>query len=157
MSVSVHRLPFWTIAAPILAGALCVALQGELGLVAVAALVVALGAPAALVGVVVAAIVLLPESVTAIRAARQDQLQTSINLALGSGVASIGLTIPSVSLIAWWTETPLALGVSAGGAILLALSFMMALITYGTGRANLLSGVVHLILLAMWLFLIIVP
>ena len=75
----------------------------------------ALGAPAALVGVVVAAIVLLPEGLTAIRAARQDQLQTSINLALGSGVASIGLAIPSVSLIAWWTETPLALGVSQVG------------------------------------------
>jgi Ca2+:H+ antiporter len=119
--------------------------------------VAAVGAPPALVGVLVAAIVLLPEGLTAVRAARQDQLQTSINLALGSGVASIGLTVPTVSLIAWWTDTPLALGVSSGGAALLVLSFMMALITYGTGRVNLLAGVVHLILLAMWLFLIVVP
>ena len=108
-------------------------------------------------GVIVAAIVLLPEGLTALRAARDDQLQTSINLALGSGVASIGLTVPIVAAIAWWTNSPLALGVTPGGAILLALSFMMALITYGTGRATLLSGVVHLIMLATWLFLIVVP
>jgi Ca2+:H+ antiporter len=117
----------------------------------------ALHAPPALVGVIVAAIVLLPEGMTAIRAALDDQLQTSINLALGSGVASIGLTVPAVSLVAWWTGTPMALGVTPGGAVLLALSFMMALITYGTGRASLLSGIVHLILLATWVFLIIVP
>jgi Ca2+:H+ antiporter len=121
------------------------------------AAVAGLGAPPALVGVIVAAIVLLPEGMTAVRAARDDQLQTSINLALGSGVASIGLTVPTVSAVAWWTGSPMALGVSPGGAVLLALSFMMALITYGTGRASLLSGVVHLILLATWLFLVIVP
>jgi Ca2+:H+ antiporter len=119
--------------------------------------VAAAGAPPALVGVIVAAIVLLPEGMTALRAARDDQLQTSINLALGSGVASIGLTVPTVSLVAWWTGSPMELGVSPGGAVLLALSFMMAMITYGTGRASLLSGVVHLILLATWLFLIVVP
>lgn len=121
------------------------------------ATVAALGAPPALVGVIVAAIVLLPESMTAMRAAREDQLQTSINLALGSGVASIGLTVPTVSVVAWWTGSPMALGVTPGGAVLLALSFMMALITYGTGRASLLSGLVHLILLATWLLLIVVP
>jgi Ca2+:H+ antiporter len=119
--------------------------------------VVGLGAPPALVGVIVAAIVLLPEGMTALRAARDDQLQTSINLALGSGVASIGLTVPTVAAIAWWTGTPLELGVTPGGAMLLALSFMMAMITYGTGRASLLSGIVHLILLATWLFLIVAP
>lgn len=117
----------------------------------------AIGAPPALVGVIVAAIVLLPEATTALRAARDDRLQTSINLALGSAVASIGLTVPAVAAVAWYTGTPLQLGVSPGGAILLALSFMMALITYGTGRATLLSGVVHLILLATWLFLIVAP
>lgn len=117
----------------------------------------ALGAPEALVGVIVAAIVLLPEAATALRAAVQDRLQTSINLALGSAVASIGLTVPTVAAIAWWTGTELALGVDPMGAVLLTLSFIMALITYGTGRASLLSGVVHLILLAVWLFLIVVP
>ena len=116
-----------------------------------------LGAPPALVGVIVAAIVLLPEAMTAVRAALDDQLQTSINLALGSGVASIGLTIPAVSLVSWWTNNPLALGVTSGGAVMLTLSFMMALITYGTGRASLLSGIVHLILLATWVFLVVAP
>lgn len=116
-----------------------------------------MNAPPALVGVLVAAIVLLPEGMTAIRAALNNQLQTSINLTLGSAVASIGLTVPAVSLVAWWTDHPLALGVDPGGAALLALSFIMAIITYGTGRATLLSGVVHLILLATWVFLILVP
>jgi Ca2+:H+ antiporter len=117
----------------------------------------ALGAPAAIVGVVVAAIVLLPEAATAIRAALENRLQTSINLALGSAVACIGLTIPTVAFVSWWTGTPLQLGVTPGGAVLLALSFMMALITYGTGRANLLSGLVHVILFFTWVFLIFAP
>lgn len=119
--------------------------------------VAGIGAPPTLVGVIVAAIVLLPEGATALRAAREDRLQTSINLALGSGVASIGLTVPAVAVIAWWKQLPLELGVSPGGAVLLALSFMMALITYGSGRSSLLSGVVHLILLATWLFLVLAP
>lgn len=119
--------------------------------------VTALGAPVALVGVIVAAIVLLPEAATALKAALADRLQTSINLALGSAVASIGLTVPTVAVIAWFTGTPLALGVDPLGAVLLLLSFIMAIITYGTGRASLLSGIVHLILLAIWLFMIVVP
>ena len=119
--------------------------------------VAAMGAPNTLVGVIVAIIVLMPEAATAIRAALADRLQTSINLALGSGVASIGLTVPTVALIAWWTDTPLELGVSPGSAALLGLSFLMAMITYGLGRASLLSGVVHLILLAMWLVFLITP
>jgi len=117
----------------------------------------ALSAPDALVGVIVAAIVLLPEAMTAVAAARANQLQTSINLALGSAVACIGLTIPTVAFVAWMMDMPLMLGVSPGGAVLLALSFMMAMITYGTGRTNLLSGLVHLILFATWLFLLFLP
>ncbi|MCL2779751.1 MAG: hypothetical protein FWD73_17300 [Polyangiaceae bacterium] len=119
--------------------------------------VAAIGAPSALVGVIVAAIVLMPEATTAVRAALADRLQTSINLALGSAVASIGLTVPIVALISWWTGTPLELGISASGSALLVLSFMMAIITYGIGRASLLSGVVHMILLAMWLVFLISP
>jgi Ca2+:H+ antiporter len=117
----------------------------------------AAGAPDALVGVIVAAIVLLPEAMTAVAAARANQLQTSINLALGSAVSCIGLTIPAVAFVAWTMDMPLMLGVSPGGAVLLALSFMMAIITYGTGRTNLLSGLVHLILFATWLLLLFLP
>jgi Ca2+:H+ antiporter len=117
----------------------------------------AIGAPEAVVGVVVAAIVLLPEALAAMSAALADRLQTSINLALGSGVASIGLTIPVVAAVSWWTGVPLELGVTPGGSALLTLSAVMALITYGTGRASLLSGAVHLILFAVWVFLLFSP
>jgi Ca2+:H+ antiporter len=99
----------------------------------------------------------MPEATTAVRAALADRLQTSINLALGSAVASIGLTVPTVGLIAWLTDMPLELGISPGGSALLALSFLMAMITYGIGRASLLSGVVHLILLCMWLAFLVTP
>lgn len=117
----------------------------------------ALGAPAALVGVIVAAIVLMPESGAALRAAAHNRMQPAINLALGSGVASIGLTVPTVALVAWWYDMPLALGVSAGHSVLLALGFAVAMLTYGTGRTNILSGIVHLVLAATFVFTIFAP
>jgi Ca2+:H+ antiporter len=115
------------------------------------------GAPIRLAGVIIAAIVLLPESVTALRAARRNQLQTSINLALGSAVACIGLTVPSVTVIATVMHQPLALGVDTGPAVMLGLCFLVAMLTYGQGRTNLLSGFVHLVLLASYIFMIFVP
>jgi Ca2+:H+ antiporter len=117
----------------------------------------AAGAPIAIVGVIIAAIVLMPEAATALRAAADNRLQTSINLCLGSGIASIGLTIPVVVLVAWWLGQPLVLGVGPADMLLLGLSCLMASITYGLGRTNLLSGVVHLILFATWVFLIFRP
>jgi Ca2+:H+ antiporter len=119
--------------------------------------IAAAGAPVKLAGVIVAAIVLLPESAAALRAARRNQLQTSINLALGSAVASIGLTVPSVTVIATWLDQPLALGIDNESTLLLLLSFMVAILTYGQGRTNLLSGFVHLVLLASYVFLIFAP
>jgi Ca2+:H+ antiporter len=115
------------------------------------------GAPLKIAGVIVAAIVLLPESFTALRAARRNQLQTSINLALGSAVASIGLTIPSVTIIATLLNLPLALGIDTGPTVMLGLSFLVAMLTYGQGRTNLLSGCVHLVLFASYIFMIFVP
>jgi Ca2+:H+ antiporter len=117
----------------------------------------ALGAPPAIVGVIVAAIVLLPETAAATRAAARRQLQASINLALGSAVASIGLAVPVVGLASLWIGQPLELGVSPVAGVLMALGFAVAIITYGTGRTNLLSGVVHLLLLATWVFTIFAP
>jgi Ca2+:H+ antiporter len=119
--------------------------------------IAAAGAPVKLAGVVVAAIVLMPETGAAIGAARRNRLQTSINLALGSAIASIGLTIPAVVAIALWFNLPLALGVDSGGTVLLVLSFLMAMLTYGQGRTNLLAGFVHLVLLACYVFLIFEP
>ena len=119
--------------------------------------IVAAGAPFKLAGVIVAAIVLLPEFFAAMRAARRNLLQTSINLALGSAVACIGLTVPAVTVIATWLGQPLALGIDSESTLLLVLSFMVALLTYGQGRTNLLAGFVHLVLLASYVFLIFAP
>jgi Ca2+:H+ antiporter len=119
--------------------------------------VAAAGAPVAIVGVIVAAIVLLPESGAAFRAAAHNRMQSAINLALGSGVASIGLTVPTVALVTWWYGQPLALGVSPGHSVLLALGFAVAMLTYGTGRTNILSGIVHLVLAATFVFTIFAP
>ena len=117
----------------------------------------AAGAPLAIVGVIIAAIVLLPETAAAIRAAARRQLQASINLALGSAVASIGLSVPVVALAAFWIGQPLELGISASASVLMALGFVVAIITYGTGRTNLLSGIVHLVLLATYVFTVFAP
>ena len=119
--------------------------------------ILAIGAPLKLAGVLVAAIVLLPEFFAALRAARRNQLQTSINLALGSAVACIGLTVPAVVVIAIWLGQPLALGIDNESTVLLMLSFLVAMLTYGQGRTNLLSGFVHLVLLASYVFLIFAP
>ena len=117
----------------------------------------AVGAPRAIVGVIIAAIVLLPETAAAVRAAARNQLQASINLALGSAIASIGLAVPAVALVSFWIDQPLELGVSAGASVLMALGFAVAMITYGTGRTNLLSGIVHLVLLATYVFTVFAP
>jgi Ca2+:H+ antiporter len=117
----------------------------------------AVRAPVAVVGIIIAAIVLMPESVAALRAAARNRLQSSINLALGSGVASIGLTVPTVVLVSRLIGQPLELGISPSNSILMALGVLIAVITYGTGRTNVLAGIVHLVLLAAYLFLTLVP
>jgi Ca2+:H+ antiporter len=99
----------------------------------------------------------LPETAAAIRAAARGQLQASINLALGSAVASIGLTVPVVALVSFWLERPLELGIASSASVLMALGFVVAIITYGTGRTNLLSGIVHLVLLATYIFAVFAP
>jgi Ca2+:H+ antiporter len=119
--------------------------------------IAAAGAPLATVGVVIAAIVLLPESAAAVRAAARNRLQASINLSLGSAVASIGLTVPTVAFLSSRIDQPLELGLSPGASVLMALGFVVAMITYGTGRTNLLSGVVHLVLLATYVFTVFAP
>jgi Ca2+:H+ antiporter len=119
--------------------------------------IAAAGAPFRLAGVIVAAIVLLPEFFAALRAAQRNQLQTSINLALGSAVACIGLTVPAVTVIAIWLGQPLALGIDNEASVLLVLSFLVAILTYGQGRTNLLAGFVHLVLLASYIFMIFAP
>lgn len=124
---------------------------------AVESALAAVRAPVAVLGIIIAAIVLLPESVAAVRAAARNRLQSSLNLALGSGVASIGLTVPTVALVSRLTDQPLVLGISPSNSVLMGLGVLIAVITYGTGRTNVLAGVVHLVLLAAYLFLTLVP
>ena len=123
----------------------------------VSAGVAALGAPRAVVGIVIAAVVLMPEGLAALRAARQNRLQTSMNLALGSALASIGLTIPAVAAAAIFLGTPLTLGLNGKEEVLLALTLLVSVMTLGTGRTTVLQGAVHLVILASFLFLAVEP
>ena len=115
--------------------------------------VLSIGAPAATVGIVIAALVLLPEGLAAVGAARANRLQTSMNLALGSALASIGLTIPTVAAVFIWVGRPLALGIGAMETVLLALTLFISSLTLSNGRTTVLQGAVHLSLFAAYLFL----
>ncbi len=117
----------------------------------------AAGMPRAVVGIVIAGLVLLPEGLAAVRAARHNRLQTSLNLALGSALASIGLTIPAVAAASIFLHLPLSLGLMPTEIVLLALTLIVGIITLGTGRTTVLQGIVHLVILAAFLFLAIVP
>ena len=115
------------------------------------------GAPRAVVGIIIAAIVLLPEGVAAVRAAIGNRVQTSLNLAMGSAIASIGLTIPTVTVVALVMEWPLALGLDDKSTVLLLLTLFVSSISLRTGRTNLQIGIVHVVLLGAYLFLSFVP
>jgi len=117
----------------------------------------AVGAPPATIGVAIAAIVLLPEAWAAVRAALADRMQTSVNLALGSALACIGLTIPAVALASVVLGQPLVLGLEAKDLVLLALAFLVSTITLASGRTTLMQGAVHLVIFAAYLFLTLVP
>ncbi len=117
----------------------------------------AIGAPPAFAGVVVALLILLPEGVAAVAAARGNDLQKSINLALGSSIATIGLTIPAVSVAAYLLHKELVLGLNEQGLVLLLLTFMLSMLTFGTGRTNILFGLVHMVVFAVFVFMVFVP
>lgn len=117
----------------------------------------AAGAPQAIVGVIIAALVLLPESVAAIRATLANRLQTSLNLGLGSALATIGLTIPAVAALSILVDLPIALGLDLKSTVLLFLTLVVATLTLGTGKTTVLQGAVHLVIFAVYLFTTIVP
>lgn len=119
--------------------------------------VTAVGFPQSFVGVVIAALVLLPETLAAVRAARQGRIQISLNLAYGSALASIGLTIPAIALASTWLKGPLLLGLEPVQLVLLALTVVITMLTVVPGRATRLQGEVHLVLLAAYVFLAISP
>ncbi|WP_370112469.1 calcium:proton antiporter [Streptacidiphilus sp. MAP12-33] len=115
--------------------------------------VAAAGLPASVVGVVIALLVLLPETIAAVRAARRDRVQTSLNLALGSAMASIGLTVPAVAIASIWLSGPLVLGLDPTHMVLLALTMIVGTLTVVPGRSTPLQGGVHLSILAAYLVL----
>ncbi len=115
------------------------------------------GAPKAIVGLLIATIVLLPEAITAILAARQNRIQTCLNLALGSGAASIALTIPVVSAYSIWNKQPLVLGLDPKGVVFLILTFITGALTLGNGRATALQGFVHLVIMISYFMVTLIP
>src|ERR1700710_729737 len=117
----------------------------------------AIGAPPAFAGILVALLILLPEGVAAIAAARKNDLQKSINLALGSSLATIGLTIPAVAEAAYVLDKTLVLGLEQREVVLLAVTLVLSMLTFGTGRTNILFGLVHVLVFAVFVFMVFVP
>ena len=117
----------------------------------------AAGLPKTIVGIAIALLVLLPESFAALRAAKANRLQSSLNLALGSALATIGLTIPAIAALAIWFHLPLSLGISTLNITLLFLSVFVGGLTLSLGKTTVLQGAVHLIIFLEYLFSSIVP
>ena len=141
---------------------LVVALVGVVGLAkiespAIEDAVAAIGAPPSAVGVAIALLVLLPESLAAVRNARRDRMQTSFNLAFGSAIASIGLTIPVIAVASIWLDGPLVLGLGSTQMVLLAITVVVGALTVLPGRATVQEGGVHLVLFGAFLFLAVNP
>jgi len=157
-----HLKPPTNRAALISVGLLLVSLVAVVGLAksltpALETAVRILDVPKGLVGIVIAALVLMPEGLAALRAARANRLQTSLNLALGSALASIALTIPVVAVVSITLQQPITLGLDQKDQVLLALTLFISVITLRTGRTTVLQGVIHLAIFAVFLFFAIVP
>jgi Ca2+:H+ antiporter len=157
-----HATPPTGREAAISLGLLMVALVAVVGLAkvespAIESGVAAAGFPQAVVGIVIALLVLLPETLAAVRAARRDRIQTSLNLALGSAMASIGLTIPAIAVASIWLDGRLLLGLGPTQMVLLALTVAVGVLTVVPGRATLLQAGVHLGVFAGFLFLAVSP
>lgn len=147
----------WASFAALIASLGAVVLLAKLLSVPIQTAVDALGAPKVVVGIAIAAMVLLPEGIAAVRAARANRIQTSLNLALGSALATTGLTIPAVAVASWLLDLPIALGLDAKSMVLLALTLFVAGLSLARGRITLLHGAVHLTIFAAYLMVSILP
>jgi len=161
-NLDVHAEPPTTGEAWVSSGLLLLSLVAVVGLAkmlspTIEGAVEAVNAPRAVVGIVIAMLVLLPETWAAVRAARADRLQSSMNLAVGSALACIGLTVPVVVLASIVFQMPLVLGLEPKEMALLALTFLVSAVTLGTGRTYMMQGAVHLVVFAAFLFLAFVP
>lgn len=120
-------------------------------------IVMSMGAPKSLVGIIIALVILLPEGLAAIKAVRKDRLQTSLNLALGSALASIGLTIPAVAIVCFFTGMTINLGIDGKSSLLMLLALFIISISFNTNKTNIQQGIVLLVIFATYLFTTIVP
>ena len=157
-----HAAPPTNRAASASLGLLLVALFAVVGLAkvespAIEDAVDAMGFPPSFVGVVIALLVLAPETMASVRAARRNLMQTSLNLAYGSAMASIGLTVPAIAVATIWLDSPLVLGLGPVQMVLLLLTVVVSVLTIVPGRATRLEGAVHLVLFAAFLFLSVSP
>jgi Ca2+:H+ antiporter len=116
-----------------------------------------IGAPPSLSGIIIACVILLPEGITAIKAANQNQMQRSLNLSLGSALASISLTIPVVAVFSVVSGLPLAMGIDAESALLFLLSLFIIILSLSLGKTTVLQGVILLLLFAVYLFITLFP
>lgn len=153
-----HAPPPSTRTAWVSLGLLAVALVGVVGLAKTVSPTIehgvqAAGLPPSVVGVVIALLVLLPETIAAVRAAKRGRFQISLNLGLGSAMASIGLTIPAIAVASIWLSGPLTLGLGMTEIVLLGLTFVIGMLTVTPGRATLLQAGVHLTVFGSFLFL----
>ncbi|MBA2126532.1 ionic transporter y4hA [Hyphomicrobium methylovorum] len=119
--------------------------------------VASIGAPPGVTGVLIALIVLTPEAISAVRAASRDDLQKSVNLALGSSLATISLTVPAIAFVNIFQQVPLVLGLEPRDVTLLAMTLAASILTFGTGRTNVLFGFLHLVMFGTFMFLAFVP
>ncbi|RUP07937.1 ionic transporter y4hA [Hyphomicrobium sp.] len=141
---------------------LCVALAAVVLLAKLVAVVIDVGvsrfdAPESISGVIIALIVLTPESISAVRAARKNDLQKSLNLALGSSLATIGLTIPAIAAANLVIHKQFVLGLDTNDLVLVVMTFATSILTFSTGRTNVLFGFLHLVIFGTFMFLTFVP
>ncbi|UXE67178.1 MAG: ionic transporter y4hA [Chryseotalea sp. WA131a] len=116
-----------------------------------------IGAPREIVGILIASIILLPEGISAVNAARKNQLQQGLNLSLGSSLATIGLTLPTVSFISIATGIPISLGLSSEMMVLFLLSLFIIVLSLSTGKTTILQGIVLLVIFSVYLLVNFVP
>lgn len=147
----------WASLTLLLAALVGVVMAGKALAPTISEAVTAAGAPEAVVGIIIAGIVLMPEGLAAVRAARANRLQNSLNLALGSALATIGLTIPTVAVVSLSMGFALTLGLSARDTELLILTLFLAVLSLRSGRSTILNGVVHLVIFAVYLFTAVNP
>ena len=157
-----HAPPPSTPATLLSLGMLIVGLGAVVGLAktvspAIESAIVGAGLPITAVAIVIALVVLLPEALAAARAASRGRIQTSFNLAYGSALASIGLTIPAIAVASFWIEGPLVLGLGAIETVFLALTVALGILTLTNGRATVLQGGVHLVVFGGFVMLALSP